>query len=248
MLSRVQRENHPDHRLAPPPLRAPCPGGFDQCREPRFTSSGVPWQGSSSAYRRFEIASLFGRRLKGLSRMKGTFTSGSERAGQPQGCLATRYYRAIGGARTFTSQGSQHCRLLLSFEGFSPGGRLGVLDCNCAVIGFGLHRDFLPIDLHLPVVPRGGVFFWTRERQCFAKRLRQAGIWKANSADASEWRDVSCDRKRMRVILAHALVARGFSRGNGRATWRSIPTKMTVWWFAVAVSRASPTVWTHYCT
>ena len=43
----------------------------------------------------------------------------------------------------------------------------------------------------------------------FGKGLRQAEIWKGNSADASEWQDTSYDRQRMTVILAQALVARG---------------------------------------
>jgi hypothetical protein len=46
--------------------------------------------------------------------------------------------------------------------------------------------------------------------RAFAKRLRQAGIWKGNSADATEWLDISYDRQRMTIILAQALVARGF--------------------------------------
>jgi hypothetical protein len=44
----------------------------------------------------------------------------------------------------------------------------------------------------------------------YGKRLRQAGIWRGNASDASEWQDVSNDRQRITVILAQALVARGF--------------------------------------
>jgi hypothetical protein len=44
----------------------------------------------------------------------------------------------------------------------------------------------------------------------FAPRLRKAKIWKGSSADATEWRDISYDRQRMTIILAQALVARGF--------------------------------------
>ena len=43
----------------------------------------------------------------------------------------------------------------------------------------------------------------------FAKRLRQAKIWKGNSADATEWLDIFYDRQLMTIILAQALVARG---------------------------------------
>ena len=45
--------------------------------------------------------------------------------------------------------------------------------------------------------------------RCFGQRLRQAKIWKGNSADAGEWQDISYDRQRMTIILAQALVARG---------------------------------------
>jgi hypothetical protein len=43
----------------------------------------------------------------------------------------------------------------------------------------------------------------------FAQRLRQAKIWNSNSADASEWLDISYDRQRMTILLAQALVAAG---------------------------------------
>jgi hypothetical protein len=45
-----------------------------------------------------------------------------------------------------------------------------------------------------------------------AQRLRQAGIWKGKSADATEWLDISYDRQRMTIILAQALVATGVLR------------------------------------
>jgi hypothetical protein len=41
-------------------------------------------------------------------------------------------------------------------------------------------------------------------------RLRHALIGKGRKADASEWLDVSYDRQRMTILLAQALVARGF--------------------------------------
>jgi len=39
----------------------------------------------------------------------------------------------------------------------------------------------------------------------FGKRLRQAGIWRGNASDASDWQDTSNDRQRMTIILAQAL-------------------------------------------
>lgn len=41
-------------------------------------------------------------------------------------------------------------------------------------------------------------------------RLRQALIWNGRKADTREWLDISYDRQRMTIILAQALVARGF--------------------------------------
>jgi hypothetical protein len=54
----------------------------------------------------------------------------------------------------------------------------------------------------------------------FGQRLRQAKIWKGNSANASEWLDISYDRQRMTIILAQGLVARGFLKRQctGNAT------------------------------
>src|ERR1700688_1059105 len=64
-------QNHQDHRLAPSLLRSPRDGWFEQCREPRSTSSGVPRQGPSPASSCIETASPRKRRSKGLSCVRG---------------------------------------------------------------------------------------------------------------------------------------------------------------------------------
>src|SRR5258707_1144284 len=59
--------------MAPSLLCPPCKGWFARCREPRFTSPGVPRHGSPPAYSRIETASPLKRRSQGLSCVIGNF-------------------------------------------------------------------------------------------------------------------------------------------------------------------------------
>src|SRR5260370_41095883 len=68
-LSRLQHQDHPDHRLAHTLLRSARVGRIYECRQPCSASSRVPRQGSPPTSIRIETASPLKRRSEGLRRM-----------------------------------------------------------------------------------------------------------------------------------------------------------------------------------